>query len=1206
MKILSWNLRGLGNPRSIRSLHDLLTSEVPEILFLQETKLSSRRLEFCKLRLGFRCCFGVDSVGRSGGLALFWKEDINLRIISYSRIHIHASIKNCDGVEWLLTGVYGHPDSGQGSEGWRLLKFLGRGVVLPWIVFGDFNEILDHSEKLGGNIRSDLQMREFREVLSDCHLRDLGYVGSLFTWSNRRGEEDLVKERLDRFLANSLWCDMFPNLRVTHGVVAYSDHIPLWLDTEGALFRRRSRRLFRFEAMWVGETECSSIIERVWGRRHGPISLDQIMGRFSSCATELGRWNKASFGHVQKNLATAKRRLQCLEENDSGPHRLEEHKQACLEVQKWLERDELMWKQRSRGDQMDVLITEYFQTLFTATDRVDMEDVLSGVEARVTAEMNEELLKPYAAEEVEVALKQMHPSRAPGPDGMPPLFFQKYWGMLGNSITNALLSALNSGMFPSGLNHTFITLIPKKASPSKVADFRPISLCNVLYKILSKVIANRLKRVLPYIISNSQRAFVPGRQISDNVLIAYELLHFLRNKRKGRKGFMSLKLDMSKAYDRCVRTVSFSVLVNGSPKGPIIPSRGLRQGDPLSPYLFLLCTEDLISLLKRNASREGVDGIRICRSAPRINHLLFADDSVIFCKADVITNVKIQSFLNKYERASGQCINKEKTSMVFSKNVNDNLKRDIMQLWGGSFTQQYEKYLGLPPMVGRSKKQAFSDIKKRVWQKLQVWKGNLLSQGGREVLIKAVAIWEKLCVSKFQGGMSFRDLHLFNLALLAKQGWRLLRNVDSLLYKVYKAKYFPNSCLFEAKVGANSSYVWKGIWEALDCLRKGCRWRLGNGQTVRIFKDLWLPECPSVSTLVEVDENLKVNSLIDDSTGWWNVHMVRALFNPNLVQQILKLQVSIDAEDSLYWSHEKNGSFSVRSAYRYLQHNQHLSNGQSSTGRYEAMFWKSLWHLKLPKKMKVFAWRACQEKLPTFLNLKKKHVLDDATCGLCNQGMEDAAHALFFCSEVRSVWGVFCSQMDNMQPDLSFWDLANLAHVQLFDVSNQKITQVVRWHPPPNDFLKLNIDGATFPEHSVARIGVVLRDQYGEVIVACSKVEKEVSSAEFIEAVALLLCTQWGVPKITLETDCLVLVNALNENSVCLTDFAFILQDIRRLMVGFQEVKVVHVNRLGNLVAHCLARHAWLIDDICMWWDYCPSFVSQALWLDKLAICKDN
>ncbi|XP_042980176.1 uncharacterized protein LOC122310347 [Carya illinoinensis] len=181
--------------------------------------------------------------------------------------------------------------------------------------------------------------------------------------------------------------------------------------------------------------------------------------------------------------------------------------------------------------------------------------------------------------------------------------------------------------------------------------------------------------------------------------------------------------------------------------------------------------------------------------------------------------------------------------------------------------------------------------------------------------------------------------------------------------------------------------------------------------------------------------------------------------------------------------------------------------------------------------------------------------------------------------------------------------------VHLFDVSNPKMSKVVRWHPPPSDFMKLNIDGAAFPKHSVAGVGVVLRNHNGEVVVACSKVEKEVSSTEFIEAVALLrdlqLCIQWGVPKLMFETNFLILVNALNENSECLIDFAFILQDIRRLMAAFQEVKVVHVNRLDNLVAHLLAKHAWLIDDICMWCDFCPPFVSQAIWLDQLAICKD-
>lgn len=175
--------------------------------------------------------------------------------------------------------------------------------------------------------------------------------------------------------------------------------------------------------------------------------------------------------------------------------------------------------------------------------------------------------------------------------------------------------------------------------------------------------------------------------------------------------------------------MSFSVLVKGCPKGPVVPTRGLKQGDPLSSYLFLLCIESLIILLRRNSGQ----GAKICRGAPRVNHLLFADDSVIFCEADVFTNVKIQSLLAKYEKASSQCINKEKTSMLYSRNVKENLRAEIMCMWGGSNVQQYERYLGLPPIVGRSKQKAFSGIKQRLWQKLQVWKGTMLSQGRREV-----------------------------------------------------------------------------------------------------------------------------------------------------------------------------------------------------------------------------------------------------------------------------------------------------------------------------------------------------------------------------------------------------------------------------------------------------------------------------------------
>ena len=195
-------------------------------------------------------------------------------------------------------------------------------------------------------------------------------------------------------------------------------------------------------------------------------------------------------------------------------------------------------------------------------------------------------------------------------------------------------------------------------SPKKISDFRPISFCNVIYKIISKVLANRLKQILPQLIASTQSAFVPGRLITDNVLVAYETLHAMNCKKSGKKGSLALKLDVSKAYDRveweflkgimvrlgfpmiwiervmcCVSTASFSVCINGKTYGNIIPSRGLRQGDPLSSYLFLLCTEGFSALLEKSKHEWRLKGVAVCRSAPRISHLLFADESLLFCQA---------------------------------------------------------------------------------------------------------------------------------------------------------------------------------------------------------------------------------------------------------------------------------------------------------------------------------------------------------------------------------------------------------------------------------------------------------------------------------------------------------------------------------------------------------------------------------------------
>ena len=244
---------------------------------------------------------------------------------------------------------------------------------------------------------------------------------------------------------------------------------------------------------------------------------------------------------------------------------------------------------------------DYFEDIYASSHLTRVEEVTDLIPIKVTAEMNTTLSQEFTVEKVKAALGQMHPTKAPGPDGMSTLFYQKYWDIVGCDVANMVLNALNSNASIANLNNTYITLVPKVKMPNKMKDFHPISLCNVAYKLLSKVLANRLKTVLSHIISENQSAFLSQRLITDNILVAFELMHYLEHKKSGDNGYMAVKLDMSKAYNRvewvfiekvmrrlgfnekwiewvmkCITLVSYSILINGEAHGNISPSRGLR------------------------------------------------------------------------------------------------------------------------------------------------------------------------------------------------------------------------------------------------------------------------------------------------------------------------------------------------------------------------------------------------------------------------------------------------------------------------------------------------------------------------------------------------------------------------------------------------------------------------------------------------------
>jgi hypothetical protein len=341
----------------------------------------------------------------------------------------------------------------------------------------------------------------------------------------------------------------------------------------------------------------------------------------------------------------------------------------------------------------------------------------------VPAESAALLEKPVTAEEIKKTMFSMPLNKAPGPDGFTTEFFKSSWSVVGEDVVAAIQSFFESGLLLKELNATILTLVPKKPNASFMGDFRPIACCNVIYKCITKIISNRMIPILDSLVSWNQSAFIPGRNISENVLLAQELVRNYH--RKGGQPRCTMKIDLMKAYDsvnwefilhclacfgfpvkfinwirECITSPRFSIAINGTLVGFFKGAKGLRQGDPISPYLFVIAMEVFSKIMEDYTKAGSGFFFHPKCSRLKLTHLCFADDLLLFCDASIPSISIVKAALLEFERISGLKANPSKSSFFcsgISVRMKDHLLAELQMMEGVLPV----RYLGVPLISSR-------------------------------------------------------------------------------------------------------------------------------------------------------------------------------------------------------------------------------------------------------------------------------------------------------------------------------------------------------------------------------------------------------------------------------------------------------------------------------------------------------------------------
>eukprot|EP00253_Pinus_taeda_P006650 PITA_06650 len=1089
----------MGSKIKEEAIRNLIRIEAPDILLLQETKMEEPEfLQVSKKLWKNSDASAVAARGASGGLGALWNGNRFSLVAEASNTHWEMlKMQHVTTKEILcLFNVYVLVNAGEKKSCWDSLRQQADLVTLENVIIaGDLNTTLHSSEKRGGSIVRDSATEWVEDLLQDWDLLDIKPVSGMFTWSNKRIGPSHIAARLDRFLVHSSFLLLGLDACVHILPCSTSDHKPIKLTLHAHV--DLGHIPFKFSPLWIKEPKFLQVVKESWSHpvTGSPFYIWEEKIRRLKFA--LKHWSKsipnpaverkniqsqleanqlnAEEAHITKEALDKEAHLEkcyhkvCLIEEE-----MLRIKSRCLEL-KAGERNTSFFHKHAEARKGFNSISEikeadtihkdfasikraahnHFKGLYSEENNTNQNfRLLDGIPSSISVEMNHQIESEVTMDEVKRSLYAMNPDKSPGPDGFTASLLQNRWDIMGKDLYKMVHKSQACQKLGGSTNSSFLALIPKEKGANNFNRFRPISLCNIGYKLITKVIANRLRHILPKVIPENQGGFIHGRNLVDNFTLVQEAI---LSSQQRKEQVMAIKLDLANAFDRvnhsfllnvlkkfgfgarfinwiwaCISEPWIAPLVNGRSAGFFKATRGLRQGCPMSPLLFLIQASVLSFHLNNQMQEQEISGISIARGVQNINHVLFADDTLLLGTASIDSARKFKETLDEYCMESGSSLNKSKCH-TYCWNTLPSLINSISICLGFAASLECSsfKYLGLPLFLKRSYSRDWMSQVEKFKSKLQAWGANWLNMAGKTILIKAVLSslplfqffvilapkgiiqkmeqyirhffwkggkhnerrfqlikWETVLKPMMEGGLNFKNLLHQNIAMGAKLIWRLIAPKPGWAQTVLWRKYFKGArlrCLDGPLPQENTSFG-KLCSKVVPLIQSKSYWIPGNGRKINLWTD-------QVMDKETIGESPKLKW-----AGWSLPELP-----PDLHQEAAHLivllngiaRVRINRKDRRGWGDQSIG-YTVTQGYACLN--------AVPNAPIDPAPWKAVWGNRTLPKIDIFCWTLCHKKILTEDKLQSRGFCGPSRCSLCQDAEESATHLIPICKFSIQVW----------------------------------------------------------------------------------------------------------------------------------------------------------------------------------------------------------